>query len=233
MDIETISAKSLSFGLVLRGGFLVTSHDNVPVHGDGRIAKTLLMFGQTGSSVWAHFSRSPEFKDGQPDPMDRWSERIGGNLADALNGELLLPSGGPPHHPFISWAKRSEAVQSSRLGMLIHPNHGLWHAYRLAISLSIPISGLCEPSEAKQLCDSCVDEPCLSACPVGAFDGVFFDVHACTKYLRLNPDGYCRSEGCKARDACPEGRGSRYDQDQRNFHMQQFLLGMMRREAKE
>ena len=213
-------------GLVFRGGFLVTDADNVPAQATGEPSTSLLLFGQAGNSIWPQFSRSSELADGQPHPMDRWSKRIGSLLAKSLGGQLLLPFGDAPHHPFISWAMRAEDVQPSRLGMLIHPVHGLWHAYRFAITLAEPVSGLAQVQSSKRICDSCNDKPCLTTCPVNAFDGTSYDVQLCVEYLRDNPECACRASGCVARDACPEGQNSRYDKEQRQFHMQQFLYAM-------
>lgn len=229
MDIDTLITLAHKSHVVFRGGFAVTQADKVPEHSDGEAANTLLLFGQAGQELWPSFSQSPEYNDGEPHPMDRWSERVGRNIADSLNGQLLLPFGGPEHHPFLSWAIKAESLTSSRLGMLMHPVHGLWHAYRFAISLKESVSDLGEPPEPKDVCASCADEPCLSSCPVNAFDGKTYDVQACAAHLRGHPGGQCLMQGCMARDACPEGLPSRYASEQRKFHMKQFMIAMQQR----
>ena len=138
------------------------------------------------------------------------------------------PASALPHHPFIAWAKRAEDVQNSKLGMLIHPVHGLWHAYRFAISVAMPVDGLNRNPHTDSICERCNDQPCLSQCPVSAFDGKEYDVRSCSTYLTQNPEAACHTQGCLARDACPEGKASQYEQPQRQFHMQQFTSAMAR-----
>ena len=228
MNIQIMKNLATEQGLVYRGGFSVTPSDNVPLQSNGEPASALLVFGQAGPSVWTHFSQSLEYIEAHENPLDSWSRRIGGLLADHLNGELLLPFDGPPHHPFIAWAKRAEDVQNSKLGMLIHPVHGLWHAYRFAISVAMPVDGLNQNPHADSICERCNDQLCLNQCPVSAFDGKQYDVLSCSTYLTQNPEAACHTQGCLARDACPEGKASRYEQPQRQFHMQQFTNAMAR-----
>ena len=129
-------------GLVLRGGFDVREEDGVPDIGPDLPARCLVLFGNAGSSIWRSFSSSPEYADGGADPLNRWSERIALDLAANWRGLALFPFGGPPYQPFLRWAKRAEGLRGSRLGMLMHPQFGLWHAYRFAIAFSEPVGDL-------------------------------------------------------------------------------------------
>ena len=128
MDLAQIKQRATDQGLILRGAFHPAAADRVPALADGRPAGTLVLLGNVGGSLWARFSAAPEFADGDPDPLNRWSERVIGALAEAFHAQALFPFGGPPYRPFIAWAKRAEPVSESALGMLIHPEHGLWHA---------------------------------------------------------------------------------------------------------
>ncbi len=134
-DFQTISAWATEFGLTLRGWFSVREEDCVPVSESCRSPEVLLLFGQTGSAVWRFFSQSPEYVDGKADPMDRWSHRTGSAMAKELGGVALFPFDGPPWHPFGQWAQRAENIRPSPMGILMHPQYGLWHAYRFAIVL--------------------------------------------------------------------------------------------------
>ncbi len=96
-------------GLAMRGGFHVQDHDGVPALADGRAARTIFLLGNVGSSFWPAFSTSPEFRDGEVHPLDRWTRRVTGHLAAALGAEPLYPFDGPPHWPFQRWAQRAEA----------------------------------------------------------------------------------------------------------------------------
>jgi len=224
MNLNSIEKSAHGHGLSLRGQFNTCPSDAIPDRPDGKESHSLLLFGQVGHSVWPAFIESSEYQDKQPNPLDRWSERIGNALARNLDGLLLLPFGDAPHHPFLRWAQRAEPVQPSKLGMLIHPTHGLWHAYRFAIALPIRLAALPAHSPSTSLCDSCKEQPCLSACPVNAFDGHQYNVQACSQYLQINAGAACHTDGCIARNACPKGTLSRYVPEQQQFHLQQFLV---------
>ena len=64
---------------------------------------TLILLG-AGAGFWPAFSTSPEARDGQADPIDRWSTRVVGDLAKRQGAQALYPFGGPPYAPFIDWA---------------------------------------------------------------------------------------------------------------------------------
>jgi epoxyqueuosine reductase len=186
-------------------------------------AQSLLLIGQGGQSgqgYWPVFSQSAEYLDQAPDPIDRWSQRIGDELAEQHQGLALYPFTGPPYWPFLSWAESAGDTASSRLGMHLHRAHGLWHSYRFALLL--PTSVTTEPAEHYQApCRAC-PQPCLSRCPVDAFaeEGVY-QVEKCRTYVQENPDSACYSQGCQARLACPEGQGS-HELAQHQYHMRVF-----------
>ena len=58
--------------------------------------KTLFLLGPLEPGFWPYFLASPEYLDGAPDPMDRWSARVIGAMADDLGGEAFFPFGPPP-----------------------------------------------------------------------------------------------------------------------------------------
>ena len=220
-----------------RGGFYPESDDRVPDLPQGAQAKTLLLFGNAGSSIWRRFSESGEYQNGRDEPhdhpLDRWSERIGKGLARRWQGQALFPFGGPPYQPFIGWAQKAENLRPSKLGMLLHPGYGLWHAYRFAIALPNHVDGVearsSLPPDRTHACDGCVGRPCLKTCPVNAFDGERYDVERCFHYLRQHPDAPCHRQGCQARAACPEGKGYRYEESHAAFHMKKFYQSLQRR----
>lgn len=220
--IDAISREAEAFGLLMRGGLRVDAGDSVPEVGV-RPAQSLLLFGNAGSSIWTSFSASPEYSDGQADPLNRWSERIGSVLAAEWNGLALFPFGGPPYQPFLNWAKKAEMLQSSQLGLLMHPRYGLWHAYRFAVALAYVPEGLEAAVADKYACDDCTAKPCLGGCPVNAFSSNGYDVEACFRYLQTSPQAACHRQGCQARAACPEGEGYRYTTEQAAFHMKKFM----------
>jgi hypothetical protein len=225
MDMATIETALGREGLIARGGFHPEPGDSVPALDGGRQARSLVMIGNRGPDLWRAFAASPEFgtaPDRLPDPLNAWSARVIGDLATEWGARALFPFGGPPHLPFVAWAKRAEPVAESVLGILIHPDYGLWHAYRGALVFAEEIA-LPARAERPRPCDDCTDKPCLSACPVGAFTAAGYDVAACADHLAVAAGADCMAEACRARRACPVGREYFYQPDQAQFHMVHFL----------
>ena len=215
-------------GLRLRGGWIPTPADGLPTLPGGCAPAVVWLVGQVGSEVWPVFSASSCAQDGLPDPMDRWSKSIGDGLACTLGGMALYPSEGPPWHPFQRWASRSEPVQTSALMLQIHPQHGLWHAYRFALLLPVlapaDAATLSAPrAPVADLCAACDGQPCLRACPVGAFTGSGLRTDTCTAHLRGPQGAECLQGGCLSRRACPIGAGDRYAPEHAAFHMAAYF----------
>jgi epoxyqueuosine reductase QueG len=138
-------------------------------------------------------------------------------VARRLEATAYFPSDAP-WQPFQQWATRAEAMQASPLGILIHPAHGLWHGYRGALGFRFELPA--RAAVPNHPCETCLEKPCLSACPVGAIGADWFDVAACRSYLDTQRGGEtCRVSGCVARNACPAGAGGRYPEAQLRFHM--------------
>jgi len=184
-------------------------------------AGTIVLLGFVGSEGWPRFSASAEAADEQPSPLDRWSRRIIDGLAAALGGSALYPFAGPPWLPFQRWAQRTGDVFISPLGILIHPEYGLWHSYRgaLAFAERLKLAPRTKPSSP---CATCAAKPCLTACPVSAFSTVGYDVARCRAHIASEAGAACMSGGCLARLACPVGAQHRYASDQASFHMRAF-----------
>ncbi|MEZ5921762.1 MAG: hypothetical protein R3C60_10475 [Parvularculaceae bacterium] len=207
-------------GLACRGAFHPTA-DDLPA---GVSAKTIVMLGFTGNAQWPNFAASPESQDGKPHPLDRWSYRVINALARELGAEARFPFETRPIMPFIRWAKKAEAVHESAIGMLIHPDFGLWHAWRGALGFDEKLD-LPPRDERARPCDTCVEKPCLAACPVGAFSGGVYDVPKCAAHIRRPEGAPCMSAGCLARRACPVGEDYQYTPEQAAFHMKSFRGG--------
>jgi hypothetical protein len=209
-------------GLELRGGFHPIPRDGVPDLPGGRSSATVLLVGNLGGAMWPAFSAAPEFADGAPHALDRWTRRILDAAARGLGAGALYPFGGPPYLPFQRWAGTAEGLQASPLGVLIHPDYGLWHAYRGALSFAQRLD-LPAREPRPRPCDSCAERPCLSACPVGAFQAAGYDVASCRQHVGGPAGGRCRTGGCLARLACPVGQAHAYPTAQMAFHMAAFL----------
>ena len=185
-------------------------------------ASALALVGNIGSSYWPFFSHSAEYADGAADPLDRWSRRIAETIAAEFALMPLYPFEGPPYYPFQRWAGRAEALEQSPVGVMMHPEYGLWHSYRFAL-LGAEIETDWAPLKATSPCLECAAKPCLQRCPVDAFDGNGYDVERCADYLQQTPMAECHALGCLARYACPVAPELRYEPAQGRFHLQAFL----------
>lgn len=221
---EALRDALAAHGLQLRGSWTPSPADALPALPDGQAAGVVWMVGAVGSGFWPFFKASPFFRDGLGDPLDRWSQSIGEELATRFGGRALYPFEGPPYYPFQQWADRSEATHSSRMMLRIHPRYGLWHAYRFALALPAPLppQKTSVQPPAPDLCARCSDQPCLQACPVQAYTGDRFVVDACAGHLRTEQGKTCMQTGCLARQACPVGGDFRYTAEHAAFHMRAF-----------
>ena len=109
----------------------------------------------------------------------------------------------------------------------MHPRYGLWHAWRCALVLPTLCAqdardlAAARPA-ATDLCLSCEDQPCLTACPVQAFSATGYDVDSCAGFLHSADGADCMQAGCQARRACPVGVEYRYVPEHASFHMAAF-----------
>ena len=222
MDLAAIEAALAPLGLIAFGGFHPTPGDGVPPMPDGQAVASLVLVGNAGPGMWERCAGAPELADGEADPLDRWTRRVLDRVAADLGAMAVFPFGGPPYLPFVRWAKRAAPVAESPLGILIHPDYGLWHAYRGA--LAFPDAIALPPRDARpRPCDTCADKPCLTTCPVGAFTGARYEVAACVKHISTEAGADCTALGCRARRACPVGQSFHYAAAQARFHMDAFL----------
>lgn len=215
MTYGSLCAGAASRHLAVVGAFHPGEGDLVP-----KDTETLVLLGPDPAAFWTHFTRSPEYLDTKPDPMDRWSARVIGQWADSLGAQALFPFGGPPYQPFLRWAEASGRAWQSPTGPLVHDTMGMMISYRGALALRDRIA---LPPPVRQPCASCADKPCLSACPVAALsDQHLYDVPRCKAHMRI-PEGSLCLSGCLVRRACPISAGAGRTSAQSEFHMSNFL----------
>ena len=206
-----------TYGMISRGGFRLDDKDRAldGIQSDDRALK---LVGNAGPAMGDVFRANRP--DG-PDPLDRWTRAVIAPIAAQLGARAVYPFEGPPYFPFMRWAQRAEPVFPSPIMMTIHPEYGLWHAYRAALifqdDIQIPVR-----SDDPRPCDSCVDKPCLATCPVSAFTGESYLVDQCKDHLRTESGADCMDEGCRARRACPVGTAYYWGEEMAGFHMHAF-----------
>lgn len=180
-------------------------------------AQFVILIGNVGLDMFRRFATS---RDERAHSLDDWTRAVVDPLAASLDARAVYPFD-VPYPPFLTWARKAGAGHVSPLGLNIHPHYGLWHAYRAALLFPVAFD-LPRNSAGAHPCESCADKPCLSACPVSAFDGVRYDVAACGQHVLSVAGEDCMTGGCKARLACPVGRDHVYHPRQMQFHMRAF-----------
>lgn len=214
MTLEEISNLAAPFGLFVMGARHGTRSDTDDT------GKTLVLLG-AGSDCWAHFTAASEYQDKRPNPLDRWSKRVIGEIAQTLGAETAFPSDGPPYAPFIRWSLETGRFFQSPTGMMIHEDAGLMISIRgaLWIDAVLDIPAAAAPSP----CESCSDQPCTIACPVGALAATHaYDVPVCKSYLETDAGQDCMTQGCRVRRACPVSQRFGRAPEQSAFHMTAF-----------
>lgn len=208
-------------GLIPRGGFDFEPGNVTAAGPSGAPAKSVLLVGHAGSAPWPHFLR---WREAQPagikNPLDTWSRAVIGAVARQVGARAVSPSD-RPFLPFQQWAMQAEGLKPSPLGVLMHPEYGLWHAYRGALLFDVELD-FPDAEKPIHLCDTCDGKPCLKACPVGAHSAAGFAYEACLAHVRSVAGLGCMEDGCFDRKACPHGAEYRYPADVQAFHMAAF-----------
>ena len=213
--LKNLTAELQGTGLAVRGWCV----DQI-IHNDHQDKNdhAIVLIGNLGGKFWPTFQKSG-FEDNHA--LDRWTKHVVDPIAEKLGCLPLYPSD-KPYQPFQQWAKKAEGLEASPHGILMHPEYGLWQAYRAAMVFS-NFEELPPTTPATHACNTCADKPCLTTCPVAAFSTEGYDVVACREHVGANPNGHCATKGCLARQACPVATDHQYSVDQQRFHMQAFL----------
>ncbi|MGR3270255.1 ferredoxin [Thalassococcus profundi] len=215
MSWQALGDAAHDAGLALRGGFHPGPEDGAPED-----CGTLVLLGPDEPRFWPLFTASPEYRDGAPDALDRWSKRVIGALATEWAATAVFPYDGPPYAPFLAWA-RAAGSHPSPVGLLVHGEAGLFISFRGALALP---KALDLPPSSASPCPTCADRPCESACPVAALrPGADYDVAACQTHIRSAEGAECLHGGCLVRRACPVSQKFGRLREQSAFHMAAFV----------
>lgn len=224
-EISNVLARN---GLICRGRFAFEADDQPPSVESQKPGCAIVLVGQRGAEPWPHFQRWLANNSTQvSNPLDTWSREIIASVAVRFGARAVSPSD-RPYLPFQQWAMRAEGLKSSPLGILMHPQYGLWHAYRGALifgegDVAEEVRALNQsPANPIHLCDLCIGKPCQKACPVDAHAGDGFDYQGCLSHVRSPHGEPCQTAGCLDRNACPYGVEWRYPADVQSFHMAAF-----------
>jgi hypothetical protein len=212
-------------GMFVRGSFQPGPADGAPPLADGSIAATIILIGNAGGDMWQAFE--PQADRTLRHSLDSWLRPEIDRVAAEIGATPVFPNDGPPFVPVQDWAARAEPVYRSPIGIMIHPEFGLWHVYRAAFLFGEAID-LAPRTNTPSPCDSCTNKPCLSVCPADAFLPDRFDAQACVSHVYSAAGTICRERGCLARRACPVGREYLYGKDQQAFHTAALVSAVKR-----
>ena len=195
-----------------------------------------LAVGSAGQPFWDAVTASPEWKAETDHPVDTFTHRAITEVLAAEAAKMKKPEAritcvfdADAPNFVVLWTERFPRIAQSDLGMMIHPEYGLWMGARAHVLLPGFHETLENADSTKGLkkqphfdpCTSCSDKPCLSACPVEAFPAPkTFEFQACAAHLMSNPR--CFSTGCDARAACPYGQSWQLPPDQAQYHQSRF-----------
>ena len=221
MSRDDLAAALAPHGLILRGGFNFAPDEAAPPGPSGAPAKSVLLVGQAGAAPWPHFLRWRQSAAADlANPLDTWSREVIGAVAEKFGARAVSPSD-RPYLPFQQWAMRAEGLKPSPLGILMHPQYGLWHAYRgaLLFDVEIPIQA---PREVIHLCDLCVGKPCLKACPVDAYSRPASPIRPASAMCAGRTASRAATAAASTATPVPMATDYRYPGDAQAFHMAAF-----------
>lgn len=213
-DLAAIDSAARQSSLEVLGAFHPTAQDNAP---DG--TATLVLLGPAEPGFWKTITTSTEYRDGEADPIDRWSERVVGDLATGFEAMALFPFGDPPYLPFIAWAQRTGRIWASPVTLLVHETQGLMLSIRGGLALREKLD---LPAPSDRPCDTCADQPCRTACPVNALGSGGYHTADCHTYLETPEGRRCMDGGCRVRRACPISQNYGRVEAQSAYHMRRF-----------
>jgi epoxyqueuosine reductase len=177
--------------------------------------RQLVLLGHGGQQLWAALQK---WGMKTADPVDHYTRAI---TRQFLHDYL----GNPPDcwlYPQTDYLVPLQQLGAlagwsypSPLGQGIHPEFGVWFAYRAAFLTTAELPLRLEP-ERPSPCASCTAKPCITACPVGAVQPDRFAIDGCARY-RLRADSPC-ADRCLARLACPFFPEHRYTLPQIQYH---------------
>ena len=114
---------------------------------------------------------------------------------------------------FRPLAEQAGLGTASPLGLLIHPQYGLWLSLRAVLLTTerVPFTSVLQDSP----CTSCTRKPCIAACPAQAVHPQKWSIHKCLQYHKDSHDCH---DLCHSRLRCPVGKTHQHTTLQHLYH---------------
>lgn len=187
--------------------------------------QSLVMLGQGGPRLWEHIAAvGPASQSRFDEASLALAERFVSEHLEGVDWRVVYP--GEALLPLGRLAELAGWGRPSPLGLTINDEYGLWLAHRIVFLVDADLEAAPQAGSIHP-CDTCLDKPCVAACPVGAVDAIGgFDVDACATF-RIAEDSTCANQ-CLARLACPVGVEHQYGRAQMTYHYQAGLESIRR-----
>lgn len=101
-----------------------------------------LLIGNKGKSLEYLFENN-NLNYNLKNPLDIWTTSVLDNVSKITKSKVIYPFSGPPFFNFFDLAIKSDLVNKSPIGLLIHRDYGLWFSYRGIILLNKEHHGYC------------------------------------------------------------------------------------------
>ena len=178
-------------------------------------ARGIVVVGNGGSAFW-HAFRAATPTDAR-DPLDRFTRDVVEDaVRDVAGARCRFPFDPLPEAlDFHALGALAGLGRPSLVGVLVHPEFGPWIALRAAILVPDEVDAP-RPADGFDPCPTCVERPCIAACPAGAVGPGGWDVPRCIAH-RLAAETNCAA-GCTARIECVYGRAHRQSPEELAFH---------------
>jgi epoxyqueuosine reductase len=180
----------------------------------------LILTAHGGRRFWDALQR---FGMKTADPVDHYSITLTRQfVTDYLEDTavLILYPGQPFTVPLQQLGELAGWSHPSPIGQGINPEFGLWFAYLTAFltKVQLPVTNYLNTQSP---CQTCIDKPCISACPAAAVQVDAFDMMRCADY-RIRSQSPC-ADRCLARMACPVAPQHQYTLTQIQYHYRHSL----------
>ena len=231
------------FGFDLVGVTTPAAYDALvpPSHrlGSTRLARSIVVIGNGGGAFWSayrrHCAAEPAYA-ARAHPLDAFTTTV--METHALPAIAHLGAAPVVRFPFdvaapaLSFVHLAEAAGlgcRSLLGVLVHPEYGPWMALRAALLVDADLEAT-RPAAGFDPCPTCVDRPCITACPADAITPAEgWNVPRCVDFRTTAETNPCETR-CHARVACVYGRHHRYPDDALAYHQGRAFAVMRKRQ---
>jgi len=205
-------------GLDLVGATSVAAYDARMTAGQGLAARApeargIVVVGNGGAALWRTFRAAVPVPEGDGSLDDYVRSAVEPAVRDVAGARVCWPS--DARIDFRLLGELAGLGRPSLLGLLVHPVYGPWIALRAAVLVPADVVAP-RPADGFDPCPTCVERPCIAACPVGAIGPRGWDVAACVAH-RLADEAHCAS-GCTSRIECVYGREHCPPPDALAFH---------------